>query len=185
MVLVPQRLPTLTISADDEPRSRIACGTRSSCRITSALSISRAAFTVSNSGSPGPAPTRYTWPAAARADSLPCLAICLEVHNAESQIWRCASSCSSSLPRALRRLGALPAPRDEARPDSQATHQDPAATAHRFRGVAVVQARGSRLSSGNRNLEIAAAHNRAKEEVAVGNVVHTVAKECSAPAASR
>ena len=114
MFFLPQRLPTLTTIAQGVARSRIAGATRSSCRITSADWISRSAFTVSNSGSPGPAPTRKTLPRLPRQvvsslrgvsvvlDGILCLMGGLRAswrveQVGESQICRWANSCSSSL----------------------------------------------------------------------------------------
>src|SRR5205807_4402466 len=62
MVLVPQRLPTPTISASGPASSRISRGTRSSCRMTFPARNTVAALTVSRSAAPGPAPTIETLP---------------------------------------------------------------------------------------------------------------------------
>ena len=56
-------LPALMIVASRRASSRISGVTRRSWITTSALSKALRAFKVSSSGSPGPAPTRSTWPA--------------------------------------------------------------------------------------------------------------------------
>ena len=59
-------LPTSRRLASRRAKSRISGATRSSNRITSAERSARTALSVSSSGSPGPAPTRVTWPVALR-----------------------------------------------------------------------------------------------------------------------
>src|SRR5215813_10456555 len=63
----PPRLPTLITLADDRISAEILALTSSSCRTTSADFKVFNAFSVSSSGSPGPAPTRYTFPFIARS----------------------------------------------------------------------------------------------------------------------
>src|SRR5437879_6457487 len=62
MLFRPQRLPTLRTSAVFGIKARISGLIRSSCNTTSADCKILTALTVSNSGSPGPAPTRKTLP---------------------------------------------------------------------------------------------------------------------------
>src|SRR5882762_11069718 len=62
MLFRPQRLPTLRTSAVFGINARISGLIRSSCSTASADCRIRRALTVSNSGSPGPAPTRKTLP---------------------------------------------------------------------------------------------------------------------------
>src|SRR6266576_2524004 len=62
MLFRPQRLPTLRTSAVFEINARISRLIRSSWSTASADCRIRRALTVSNSGSPGPAPTRKTLP---------------------------------------------------------------------------------------------------------------------------
>ena len=58
----PPRLPTCTMRAVAGACAKISGLTRSSTSTTSAEAITRTAFNVNNSGSPGPAPTKKTLP---------------------------------------------------------------------------------------------------------------------------
>src|SRR6185436_1053783 len=60
--LQPPRLPTSMIRASERACARQPRLTSSSIRITSAAPSARAALSVISSGSPGPAPMRYTLP---------------------------------------------------------------------------------------------------------------------------
>ncbi len=60
--LQPPRLPVSTMRASGRACARTARLTSESTRITSAAPITRAALRVSNSGSPGPAPTSQILP---------------------------------------------------------------------------------------------------------------------------
>ena len=63
-------------SASRRAKSSTASGTRRSCRITSASCSARKALSVSSSGSPGPAPTSVTSPAAGAAAALEASSCC-------------------------------------------------------------------------------------------------------------
>src|SRR5258708_2791688 len=60
----PAALPTQIRAASRLARSSTSEDTKRSCRITSASCSARSAFSVKSSGSPGPAPTSVTSPAA-------------------------------------------------------------------------------------------------------------------------
>ena len=76
VLLPPEDLPTQIRAASRRARSSTSGDTRRSCRMTSASWSARKAFKVRSSGSPGPAPTKVTSPAARAAPEAPASSCC-------------------------------------------------------------------------------------------------------------